>query len=169
MYHRLALPASLTFRPQNVMTALNDIARSGRTVILSIHQPRSDIYVDKLDNIVLLVKGGRVAYAGPRDRVGETFALAGYPVPPLYNPADWLLDVASVDLRGTRERETRERVDKLVAFWAGLPGKKDMDEMKKDAEGVGATDGVVIGTQEERITPMWIALPLIVERMTRNL
>lgn len=151
------------------MTALNDIARSGRTVILSIHQPRSDIYVDKLDNIVLLVKGGRVAYAGPRDEVGETFALAGYPVPPLYNPADWLLDVASVDLRGTRERETRERVDKLVEFWAGLQKKKDVDGVEKGVDRIGAGGGVVVDAQEERITPMWIALPLIVERMTRNL
>ena len=151
------------------MTALNDIARSGRTVILSIHQPRSDIYVDKLDNIVLLVKGGRVAYAGPRDQVGETFALAGYPVPPLYNPADWLLDVASVDLRGTREHETRERVDKLVDFWAGLRGKKDIDEVEMGTERVRAAEGGSLGMQEERITPMWIALPLIVERMTRNL
>jgi ABC-type multidrug transport system ATPase subunit len=148
------------------MTALNDIARSGRTVILSIHQPRSDIYIDKLDNIVLLVKGGRVAYAGPRNEVGGTFSLAGYPVPPLYNPADWLLDVASVDLRGTREAETKARVARLVEFWANLQHKNDSIETEK-------TDVALRNTAEigahEKFTPMWIALPLIVERMTRNL
>ncbi|KAG8774795.1 hypothetical protein FRC12_001829 [Ceratobasidium sp. 428] len=150
----------------NVMTALNDIARSGRTVILSIHQPRSDIYVDKLDNIVLLVRGGQVAYAGPRNQVEETLALVGYPVPPLYNPADWLLDIASVDLRGAREMETRARVIKLVEFWTNLRQKDHTVDTENQARDTGMTVEVGI---EERFTPMWIALPLIVERMTRNL
>ncbi|KAG9121915.1 hypothetical protein FRC07_001937, partial [Ceratobasidium sp. 392] len=149
----------------NVMTALNDIARSGRTVILSIHQPRSDIYVDKLDNIVLLVKGGQVVYAGPRNEVEGTFALAGYPIPPLYNPADWLLDVASVDLRGTREPETKARVAKLVDFWANLQRKTDAIDIEKPENN---EDMIEIGA-DNKFTPMWIALPLIVERMTRNL
>ncbi|KAG8697020.1 hypothetical protein FRC09_008117 [Ceratobasidium sp. 395] len=151
---------------KNVMTALNDIARSGRTVILSIHQPRSDIYVDKLDNIVLLVRGGQVAYAGPRNQVEETLALVGYPVPPLYNPADWLLDIASVDLRGAREMETRARVIKLVEFWTNLRQKDHTVDTENQARDTGMTVEVGI---EERFTPMWIALPLIVERMTRNL
>ncbi|KAJ1301061.1 hypothetical protein OPQ81_003479 [Rhizoctonia solani] len=148
----------------NVMTALNDIARSGRTIILSIHQPRSDIYVDKLDNIVLLVKGGQVAYAGPRTEVGPTFASAGHPIPPLYNPADWLLDLASVDLRGNREAATRERVAKLVQFWADTHLKKQEGEFKQKEQDLVQFEG-----QEDRFTPMWIALPLIIERMTKNL
>ncbi|CAE6467875.1 unnamed protein product [Rhizoctonia solani] len=148
----------------NVMTALNDIARSGRTIILSIHQPRSDIYVDKLDNIVLLVKGGQVAYAGPRSSVGPTLASAGYPIPPLYNPADWLLDLASVDMRGDRETVTRGRVTKLVGFWAGVHREKQEVKSKEKEE-----DLLQVGAQENRFTPMWIALPLIVERMTKNL
>jgi ABC-type multidrug transport system ATPase subunit len=146
------------------MTALNDIARSGRTIILSIHQPRSDIYVDKLDNIVLLVKGGQVAYAGPRTEVAPTLASAGYPIPPLYNPADWLLDLASVDLRGDRETATRERVAKLVENWANTHREKNEMDVKDREQ-----DLVEIGSQEDRFTPMWIALPLIVERMTKNL
>ncbi|QRW07787.1 ABC transporter [Ceratobasidium sp. AG-Ba] len=149
----------------NVMTALNDIARSGRTVILSIHQPRSDIYVDKLDNIILLVKGGQIAYAGPRDEVEGTFAMAGYPVPPLYNPADWLLDVASVDLRGTREEETKKRVANLVDFWANIQRKNETTDMEKHKEAMDLTK--IEG--QDKFTPMWIALPLIVERMTRSL
>ncbi|KAG9101294.1 hypothetical protein FRC06_003213 [Ceratobasidium sp. 370] len=150
----------------NVMTALNSIARSGRTVILSIHQPRSDIYVDKLDNIILLVKGGHVAYAGPRNEVEGTFALAGYPVPPLYNPADWLLDVASVDLRGTREAETKARATKLVEFWANLQHKNNTVNTEESKREIGNVMEIEV---QDEFTPMWIALPLIVERMTRNL
>ncbi|KAG9091361.1 hypothetical protein FS749_016600 [Ceratobasidium sp. UAMH 11750] len=150
----------------NVMTALNSIARSGCTVILSIHQPRSDIYADKLDNIVLLVKGGQVVFAGPRNEVEGTFTLAGYPIPPLYNPADWLLDVASVDSRGTREAETRARITKLVEFWTNLQYKSgDVDTEKPKSRTGNAT---VISAQE-KLASMCIALPLIVERMTRDL
>ncbi|KAG8896745.1 hypothetical protein FRC01_011637, partial [Tulasnella sp. 417] len=40
----------------NVMLALKAIAASGRTVIASIHQPRSDIWHAGIDNVVLLAK-----------------------------------------------------------------------------------------------------------------
>lgn len=45
------------FTAQNVMNTLKEIATSGRTVIVSVHQPRSDIW-NLFDNVLLLVKGG---------------------------------------------------------------------------------------------------------------
>jgi len=55
------------------MEGLKQIAESGRTVIVTLHQPRSNIY-HLLDNLVL-VKGGRMVYTGPRDTVEPTFQL----------------------------------------------------------------------------------------------
>lgn len=44
--------------------ALKRIARDGTTVVLSIHQPRAEIF-DLFTQIVFLTKDGRVAYCGP--------------------------------------------------------------------------------------------------------
>lgn len=64
------------FTAHNVMQTLKDIAASGRTVIVSVHQPRSDIW-QLFDNVLLLVKGGRTAYSGPRSKVLSFFQAAG--------------------------------------------------------------------------------------------
>jgi ABC-type multidrug transport system ATPase subunit len=92
------------------MKGLKQIAESGRTVIVTLHQPRSDIY-HLLDNLVVLVKGGRMAYTGPRDTVEPTFKLQGHSIPDNFNPADFLLDVVSVDNRPQFEKESRARVN----------------------------------------------------------
>jgi ABC-type multidrug transport system ATPase subunit len=44
--------------------ALKRIAADGTTVVLSIHQPRAEIF-DMMTQIVFLTKDGRVAYCGP--------------------------------------------------------------------------------------------------------
>lgn len=56
----------------NVMLTLKNLAASGITVVLTVHQPRSEIW--KLaDNVLLLAEGGRTVYSGQRDGVLEFF------------------------------------------------------------------------------------------------
>lgn len=67
---------------------------SGMTALAVLHQPRGEIY-SLLDDIIVLVPGGRVAYAGSAaDAVGY-FASLGYACPPKANKTDFLLDVVS--------------------------------------------------------------------------
>lgn len=54
-----------SFQAQNVMVALKVLARHGRTVITTIHQPRSDIYL-MFDKLVILSKG-KLMYFGNAD------------------------------------------------------------------------------------------------------
>lgn len=70
----------LNFAAKAVVLTLKQIAASGRTVICTIHQPRTDIW-HVFDNVVLLVTGGGAAYSGRADRVIEYFAEAGHIVP----------------------------------------------------------------------------------------
>ncbi|KAF8390038.1 hypothetical protein HHK36_024559 [Tetracentron sinense] len=51
------------FQAERVMETLRQLAQDGHTVICSIHQPRSSVYV-KFDDVVLLTEGALV-YAGP--------------------------------------------------------------------------------------------------------
>ena len=151
------------------MKGLKQIAESGRTVIVTLHQPRSDIY-HLLDNLVVLVKGGRMAYTGPRDAVEPTFQLQGHTVPDNFNPADFLLDVISVDNRPQFEKESTARVKELVAFWSNYELKwvcasgGENEDSPEEMSLVPQRDDV-----ESRITPIWIAGPVVLERMIRNM
>lgn len=69
------------FVARNVMQTLKDLATSGRTLIVSVHQPRSDIW-QMFDQVMLLAKGGITAYSGPRNGIIEAFEEVGETCPP---------------------------------------------------------------------------------------
>eukprot|EP00179_Madagascaria_erythrocladioides_P008346 CAMPEP_0198309828 /NCGR_PEP_ID=MMETSP1450-20131203/2080_1 /TAXON_ID=753684 ORGANISM="Madagascaria erythrocladiodes, Strain CCMP3234" /NCGR_SAMPLE_ID=MMETSP1450 /ASSEMBLY_ACC=CAM_ASM_001115 /LENGTH=853 /DNA_ID=CAMNT_0044012607 /DNA_START=34 /DNA_END=2591 /DNA_ORIENTATION=+ len=99
-----------------VVQTLRMLARSGRTVIATIHQPRSGIF--ELFDDLLLLADGRVAYAGPCDRAVAYFAKLGHECPQYTNPADYFLDITSVDRRGAEvERTSTARRDAIVAAY----------------------------------------------------
>ncbi|KAF8305817.1 hypothetical protein DL93DRAFT_2232864 [Clavulina sp. PMI_390] len=143
----------------NVMAALKQIAsESGRTVIVTLHQPRSDIYKE-LDNIVLLAKGGRVAYSGSRKALTSTLAHAGHPIPPLFNPADHLLDTISQP----------EKAASLIEFWTAKKNEMKIAEAGSDRESAAQPLDKSILSETSKTTPFSIALYVIMERMVKNL
>lgn len=102
------------FQALNVMSTLKHLARDkGRTVVASVHQPRSSIYA-LVDQLVLL-SGGRLMYAGDGGSVcSNHFSRLGSPVPQDFNPADHFLDAISVDFRSPAlTTETKARIETL--------------------------------------------------------
>uniref|UniRef100_A0A673C1Y3 ATP-binding cassette sub-family G member 2-like n=1 Tax=Sphaeramia orbicularis TaxID=375764 RepID=A0A673C1Y3_9TELE len=79
----------------SVLLLLKRMANHGRTIILSIHQPRYSIY-RLFDSLTLLVSGKQV-YHGPAERALEYFSDIGYTCEPHNNPADFFLDVINGD------------------------------------------------------------------------
>lgn len=79
----------------NVVKSLTDLAVVGHTVIASIHQPGSAIYA-LFGNTVVLAEG-RLAYFGNAAGVVDHFSSIGFKCPPLFNPAEYVLQVTSVD------------------------------------------------------------------------
>ena len=76
----------------NVVECLVNLARTyNRTVVFTIHQPRSNI-VALFDQLVLLAKG-RTVYSGPFSKCQNYFDSIGYPCPPGFNIADYLVDL----------------------------------------------------------------------------
>ncbi|CAF4412944.1 unnamed protein product, partial [Rotaria sp. Silwood2] len=75
----------------NVMNCLKDLSRRGRTIIFSIHQPRSSIF--KMFDTVMFMCKGRCVYQGSAKDVVPYFAKQGYQCEPYENPADYALDV----------------------------------------------------------------------------
>jgi ABC-type multidrug transport system ATPase subunit len=68
---------------------LKKVANAGASVLFTIHQPSSEIF-NSFDHLILLNKG-RVMYQGPVSHVPEFFGARSNPVPPNYNPADWIM------------------------------------------------------------------------------
>lgn len=79
---------------QRIVATLRWLARGGRTVITTIHQPSSTLFT-MFDKIIVLTEGCPI-YSGKSSLVMEYFASIGY-VPPFnfMNPADFLLDLAN--------------------------------------------------------------------------
>ncbi|KAG2423172.1 hypothetical protein HXX76_010940 [Chlamydomonas incerta] len=78
-----------------VMAGLVRLARKGRTVVCTIHQPNSDI-TDAFDDFLLLA-GGRTVYGGLWGGAVDFFAAAGYSCPAFKNPTDYFMSVITRD------------------------------------------------------------------------
>lgn len=79
----------------SVLLLLKRMSNHGRTIILSIHQPRYGIY-RLFDSLTLLVNGKQV-YHGPAQEALDYFSDIGYTCEPHNNPADFFLDVINGD------------------------------------------------------------------------
>lgn len=82
------------FNALAMMGTLRRLASSGRSVVATIHQPRSAIYA--MVDTLLLLAGGRVAYYGPAAGAVVHFARLGFRCPPRFNPADFFIDLTAV-------------------------------------------------------------------------
>ncbi|NXW93513.1 ABCG2 protein, partial [Alopecoenas beccarii] len=78
-----------------VLLLLKRMAKQGKTIIFSIHQPRYSIF-RLFDNLTLLA-AGRVLYHGPAQHAMQYFQSIGYECEPYNNPADFFLDVINGD------------------------------------------------------------------------
>jgi ABC-type multidrug transport system ATPase subunit len=86
--------------------------------ILSLHQPRSSIF-KMLDSLILLGPGGYVCYHGIASDAVSYFATLGYICPPQTNPAEFLLDLVSIDSEDDSQAcEDEIRISWLAASFA---------------------------------------------------
>lgn len=80
------------FNAFNVVECLVTLAKTyNRTVIFTIHQPRSNI-VALFDRLILLAEG-RAVYSGPFSSCQQYFDEVGYSCPAGFNIADYLVDL----------------------------------------------------------------------------
>lgn len=111
------------YNAYNVVDCLVSLAKeSNRTIVFTIHQPRSNI-VALFDRLVLLA-AGRTVYSGPLSHCQPYFDSLGYVCPPGFNIADYLVDLTMnvatpsrviVDDPAARTRSSSLRAVKSVA------------------------------------------------------
>ncbi|XP_058199261.1 ABC transporter G family member 15-like [Rhododendron vialii] len=103
-----------------VIQTLRNVARDGRTVVSSIHQPSSEVFA--LFDDLFLLSGGESIYFGEAKRAVQFFAEAGFPCPSRRSPSDHFLrcinsdfDVVTATLKGSqRHREVPKPSDPLT-------------------------------------------------------
>lgn len=81
-----------SFSATQIIDLLHKVSNAGSTVLFTIHQPSSEVF-NSFDHLILLNKG-RVMYQGSVQKVPNVFESCKHPIPPNYNPADWIMAVA---------------------------------------------------------------------------
>lgn len=133
----------------NVLNVLEGLCEEQRTVIVTIHQPSSRMFV--MFSKILLLAAGRVAYFGKPDKMKRYLQNLEFPFPSSnYNPAEYalelLMDTESVD--GNPSTQAR-----ILEAWS-TSRKDDSDKMSEskvddgegpsDKEGPSDNDGSVM-------------------------
>ncbi|EEH43518.2 uncharacterized protein PADG_08138 [Paracoccidioides brasiliensis Pb18] len=150
------------FTATSIIEVLNGLAAEGRTLILTIHQSRSDIF-HHFHNILLLSRGGHPVYSGKGENMLSHFERLGYPCPNTTNPADFALDLITVDLQEqTREAISRVRAQRLITDWAEKPL-----ELTRQTSVI--TTPAELGSLKRQINPFLVILPLVLHRSLKNL
>ncbi|XP_062427891.1 ATP-binding cassette sub-family G member 8, partial [Rhea pennata] len=132
-----------SFTAHNLVITLSRLARGNRLVLLSVHQPRSDIF--QLFDLVLLLTSGVTVYSGTARGMVQYFTELGYPCPKYSNPADFYVDLTSIDKQNTeKEMESRRRANALANLF--LEKVKDFEDfLWKVNEG---NNGVTTSSQQ---------------------
>ncbi|KAF9430615.1 ATP-binding cassette sub- G member 2 [Podila epigama] len=103
----------------NVANAIKDLSKKGRTVILTVHQPRSDIY--ELFDDLLLLSQGKVVYFGKAQTAATYFEALGHECPVGWNVADYFLDLITMHQDTSSGSSQEDFAGKYVQYLSSNP------------------------------------------------
>lgn len=103
----------------HVVKAVKDAAKAmNMAVIMSIHQPSTATF-QLFDKVLFLSKGNTI-YNGPLEKLLDHFETVGHPIPPRYNPAEYVLELTNTDFSAeARNSDCDEHtlVEYLASEW----------------------------------------------------
>ena len=128
-----------------IVKLIVDLAKERQIpALLSLHQPRASIW-KMLDSFILLAPGGRVCYAGLRHQALEYFNELGYECPEETNPAEFFIDLVSVDTDDPEEAKKDEiRIEHLVRAFQAI---QEREMMNQKLPYISKANGASVGFQ----------------------
>ena len=145
------------FTAASIIEVLRGLAEEGRTVILTIHQPRSDLF-EHFGTVLLLARGGAPVYAGKGSGMLKHFERLGLPCGQNMNPADFALDMITVDTQHeAKEAASKEKVQGLIETW-----DKEQPALARETSMIATP--AELGSMKRGMTPFHIAFPILLHR-----
>lgn len=136
-----------------LMRTLRSLARKGRTIIITIHQPRSEIW-SLFDNVLVLANGSPV-YSGQASDCLPYFQGIGYQMPAFMNPAEYVIDQAAIDKRSSEAEATSSaRVQRLTEAWKAhsqKPTSLSLESDKVQTEKADTNEQASLGASRRQI------------------
>jgi len=136
-----------SFTAFSVIRSLQKLAKHGRTIICTIHQPSSEIFA--LFDRLILLSSGKTAYSGPAKKAVEYFASLGYPCPTYSNPSDFYMKILKI-----RDETDQERVDKITQEWV-VRGHETMQTLSTNNYDSSESSKILEEVEKPLKTPMW--------------
>lgn len=99
-----------------IVVLLTELARRDRIVIVTIHQPRSELF--KVFSRIAIMSRGELVFCGQPEEMVNFFSECGYECPEYCNPFDIYVDFTSVDTRSSeREAATFNRMHEITSSY----------------------------------------------------
>ncbi|XP_078300551.1 ATP-binding cassette sub-family G member 5 isoform X2 [Panthera onca] len=99
-----------------IVVLLAELARRNHIVIITIHQPRSELF--QLFDKIAILSCGELVFCGTPVEMLDFFNGCNYPCPEHSNPFDFYMDLTSVDTQSKeREMETYKRVQMIESAY----------------------------------------------------
>ena len=160
-----------SFQALRVVDTIKSLAQKGRTIVTSIHQPRSSIY-GLFDDLIVLSEG-QLMYFGSANAMVGYFSKLGFEMPKNFNPADFALDTVSVDVRNEAlEAESRARQQMLGEAIKNHVGGVMESPKQASFLHLGAVDAkemVALPISERSYeAPIWKQFLLLAQRAVRQ-
>ncbi|KAH0559872.1 hypothetical protein GP486_003609 [Trichoglossum hirsutum] len=153
------------FTAMSVIDVLKALAGEGRTIIMTIHQARSDVF-KSFDNVLLLARGGSPVYSGQAQAMLSHFETLGFECPRTTNPADFVLDLITVDLQHQdKETTTRQKVQQVIQEWNSV--RRQQQDPIRSASAKIATPAE-LSSLKRQMNPFLTTFPLVLQRSFLN-
>lgn len=110
-----------SFMAMSIVDSMKNLARQGKTIICTIHQPSSEIF-ELFDRLYLMAEG-RVAYCGDLKDAQKFFATQGYQLPPNYNPADYYIKNLAIQPSDVEKCKANVNVSRFISSSATFGDK----------------------------------------------
>ncbi|XP_014897698.1 ATP-binding cassette sub-family G member 5 isoform X2 [Poecilia latipinna] len=149
-----------------IVVLLAELARRNRIVIVTIHQPRSELF--RVFSRIAIMSRGELVFCGQPEEMVDFFSQCGYECPEYCNPFDIYVDFTSVDTRSSeREAATFSRMHEITSSYQRSAIYQNMlDKMEQSLQ---ISDKPAIPFKNKESPNCVAKLGVLVRRTVRNL
>ncbi|XP_061602183.1 ATP-binding cassette sub-family G member 5 [Cololabis saira] len=149
-----------------IVVLLAELARRNRIVIVTIHQPRSELF--RVFSRIAIMSRGELVFCGQPDEMVDFFSQCGYECPEYCNPFDIYVDYTSVDTRSSeREAATFSRMQDITSSYQRSAIYQSMlDQIEQSLQ---QADKPAIPFKSKKSPHGAVKLGVLIRRTVRNL